>query len=91
MNLRLIEPQFCITHKTHPQKVEHYYKLLTSASVNFPPIEVVLINGYYLVKDGNHRTRAHLKAQEPLWAYVFEPEDYTESLWLLGKRLGKIK
>jgi hypothetical protein len=75
-----------VTHKTKKDKVEKYSKLLESGAI-FPPIEVYFYNGKYIVRDGNHRTMAHLVTGDLVWAYVFEGDNY-ENKWLLGKRLG---
>lgn len=87
MKLIQIDPFQCVTHKTNPAKVEKYSKLIDSGVI-FPPIEVMFLNGKYIVRDGNHRTMANLLLKEMIWAYVFE-EDEFDSKWLLGKRLGK--
>lgn len=87
MKLCQIDPSLCITHKTNPEKVAKYAKLIDAGSI-FPPIEVYFHNGKYIVRDGNHRTMAHLLLNELVWANVFSGNDY-ESKWLLGKRLGK--
>ncbi len=90
MHLILIDPSLCVTHKTNHEKVQKYYESLIKGA-NFPPIEVLKKDNKYIVKDGNHRTMAHLKANEMVWAYVFDEKDFEESVWLLGKRLGKFK
>lgn len=87
MNLCLIDPKLCVTHRTCPVKVNKYHQALVNGAI-FPPIEVMIKDGQYLVKDGNHRSMAHLKANELVWAYVMDEEDFEESRWLLGRRLG---
>jgi hypothetical protein len=87
MKLIQINPFLCVTHKTNPEKVAKYSKLIDDGVI-FPPIEVMFLDGRYIVKDGNHRTKAHQLLDELVWAYVFEENDF-ESKWLLGKRLGK--
>lgn len=88
MKLCLIDPINCITHPTKSEKVTKYLKALEN-DANFPPIEVVEYKGKYVVRDGNHRTMAHLAAGELIWAYVFTYEEYPNK-WLLGARLGKL-
>jgi hypothetical protein len=86
--LCLIDPKFCILHKTNPQKVNQYYQALLNGA-SFPAIEVLQVGHYFVVRDGNHRALAHLQAKELVWAQVFQVEDYQEHLWLLGKRLAQ--
>lgn len=90
MSLRLIDPKFCVLHKTNPQKVEKYQKALQTGA-NFPAIEVVQVGVYFVVRDGNHRTMAHLLAGEMVLAQVYTEEEYQENLWLLGKRLAQAR
>lgn len=90
MSLILIDPNFCVTHKTNPLKVNRYSQALQQGA-QFPAIEVVQVGLYFVVRDGNHRAMAHLQAGEMVWAQVFDLEDYSENLWLLGKRLAQAK
>lgn len=90
MSLFLIDPNFCITHKTNPLKINQYHQLLINGA-NFPPIEVLQIGQYFVVRDGNHRTLAHLQAGELIWANVYQIWEYESHLWLLGNRIALAK
>jgi hypothetical protein len=90
MALLLIDPKFCITHKTNPKKVDGYYQALLKGA-SFPYIEVLQVGSYFVVRDGNHRAMAHLQAGERVWAQVFQESEYQSNLWLLGKRLAQAK
>lgn len=85
MKLKEIATNLCICHKTKQDKVL-LYKNKMDQGASFPPIEVVYHNGFYYVKDGNHRCSAAHLIDGLIWANVYDSSEFPD-FHLIGKRI----
>lgn len=70
----ILDPKILKHHKVNWSKVRKYAKLMYEGEI-FPPIEVCLHKGNYIVCNGAHRTEACILLGLPIYAVLVDRND----------------